>query len=134
MRKENRLEYLEYDPNTGLLTKDGKEVGGLDTYGYRHVSIGGKLYKTHRVCWYLHYGEWPDGDIDHINEIKDDNRIANLRVATRSENMRNQSKIKGYTKAHGKYQAQYCKDYKRVYLGLYDTPEEARQAYLEAIE
>ena len=67
--------------------KYGKEVGYLDkSTGYRYVEINGISYYSHRLIWFMHYGTWPKGQIDHINGIKDDNRIENLREATASEN------------------------------------------------
>lgn len=60
-----------------------------DGNGYMQGFILGKKFRAHRVAWALHYGEWPDNDIDHINGNKSDNRIANLREASRAQNMWN---------------------------------------------
>lgn len=57
--------------------------------GYLRVSIGRKRYKAHRVAWAIYYGEWPEDQIDHINGVRDDNRLSNLRAATNTENARN---------------------------------------------
>lgn len=56
---------------------------------YRHGHIFGKKHKAHIVGWALHYGYWPDGEIDHINGDASDNRIANLRIVSRQENCKN---------------------------------------------
>lgn len=53
------------------------------------TKIGGELYQNHRLAWALHYGRWPEEQIDHINGNPEDNRIANLRVVTNAENQRN---------------------------------------------
>lgn len=88
--------YLRYDPTTGLLhwkISSGKakagSVAGCEAKGYILVGIGGRLLKAHRLAWLLHFGRNPDGDIDHINGVRSDNRIENLREATHSQNMHN---------------------------------------------
>lgn len=91
---------FHYDSETGLITwrrkqgqvdRTGQEAGWIHAKGYRHLHIYGETYKAHRVAWALHYGEWPEGEIDHINHIRDDNRIANLRIVTRTQQMQNLS-------------------------------------------
>lgn len=67
--------------------KAGQEAGS-DTYGYRQIKFRGKLYRSHRLAWALEYGYFPK-EIDHRNQIKNDNRISNLRDATRRQNNRN---------------------------------------------
>ena len=59
--------------------------------GYLCGNVFGVRFQAHRVFWALHYGQWPDGDIDHINGNRQDNRIANLRSVTRMENLKNSS-------------------------------------------
>jgi len=89
---------LSYDPATGILTwkvrlaqcaRVGAEAGGVDEQGYRRLMIFGRKYKSHRVAYAIHYGEWPVGEIDHRNGVKDANWIANLRDVTHAENTRN---------------------------------------------
>lgn len=70
--------------------KSGDVAGWSDGNGYRVVSINNRKLYGHRVIWALFYGEWPKDQLDHINGIKDDNRIENLRVVTNMENGRNQ--------------------------------------------
>lgn len=63
----------------------------LGSEGYARCTINGRLYHAHRIIWALHYGEWPEGCIDHINRDRADNRISNLRVVTVAENNKNRS-------------------------------------------
>src|SRR5215467_10234620 len=56
----------------------GDVAGWLDDRGYRSVNLEGKSYKVHRLVWLLTYGSWPNGEIDHINGIRSDNRVSNL--------------------------------------------------------
>jgi hypothetical protein len=68
----------------------GKEaITCLETHGYMTGRIDRVFFKAHRLIWAMTYGEWPDGEIDHINGNRADNRISNLRVVSRSGNMRN---------------------------------------------
>lgn len=69
----------------------GNIIRNLDKYGYLRVSLYGKTWMAHRLIWFHVHGELPSDEIDHINGIRDDNRISNLRVASRSENMRNKA-------------------------------------------
>jgi len=69
----------------------GKEAfTTVDFYGYRKGSYRKKTFTAHRVLWMMLHGEWPDGEIDHINGVRGDNRIENLRCVTHAENLRNQ--------------------------------------------
>jgi len=88
---------FSYNPDTGEITRlisaggvhVGDIVGCKRPNGYLVVSINGKQRRSHRVAWELYYGESPSGDIDHINGIRNDNRICNLRIASILENNRN---------------------------------------------
>lgn len=89
-------ELLDYDPETGLLTwkvdrgrQDAGSIAGCSYNAYKVVGIDGKVYKQHRIIWLLIYGYFPEHDIDHISKDKHDNRLCNLREATRSCNLRN---------------------------------------------
>ena len=137
-----------YEEETGRLVRKfsrGKGFAGThseakDKNGYLVVGINKKLYRAHRVVWLYVHGEWPKGDIDHINGIKDDNRISNLRDVTRAENLQNQkasrkntSGFKGvwFQKSSNRYVAVIESNRKRYYLGCFETPEEAASAYSE---
>jgi hypothetical protein len=102
--------------------------------GYLRGRVYGKFYLAHRVAWLLTYGTWPDDDIDHINGDRSDNRIANLRVATRSENMKNAkmrvnntSGVVGVSwhKAARKWHAEIKSNGRKFSLGLFRDLEHA---------
>ena len=118
----------------------GSSKGTRD--GYRLVHVKGKIYKEHRIIMMLCFGHIPENaEIDHINHVRDDNRLVNLRFVTRRENMRNQS-LSGkntsgvtgvhFSKARKKYVAQIKVNQKTIFLGNYDTLEEAAAARREA--
>jgi hypothetical protein len=96
---------------------------------------------AHRLAWCIAYGEWPSLEIDHINGDAGDNRLCNLRNvdrATNAQNKRraqctNKSGIQGVeTHAVGRLSASVWVGGKRVYLGRFDTAEEAHAAYVAA--
>lgn len=109
----------------------------ISDWGYRTVRIsvqGKRLYiAAHRLAWYMAYGVEPTGQIDHIDRDTLNNKINNLRDVSQSINQHNR-KAKGYTieKSTGKYYAQIKLHGKQHFLGRYDTPEQATEAYLEA--
>lgn len=138
---------LDYDPLTGIFrwkvdrfaVKPGDIAGSLwKGSGYQRVRFAGREYAAHRLAWLFTYGEWPTDQIDHINRVKTDNRIANLRLATASQNGINRlyrgSLPRGVTfhKRDKRYQAQIKAPGCRRYLGLFDTAEEAHAAYMRA--
>ena len=120
----------------------GKRAGRVSVKGYRHVRVRRKLIYEHRVIWAHHYGEWPSMELDHINRDKIDNRIENLRLASRAENMQNafsaQSNSKtgyrGVTRENsgGLYRARINVGGRILWLSSHKTAEDASKAYLEA--
>ena len=99
-------EWFSYEPETGALTwkkvkemdrknKVGDTVGCLH-HGYRCVELSDIGYKVHRICYYMGTGKEPK-NIDHINGVRDDNRLSNLRCVTNAENMKNQSRYNSNT-------------------------------------
>jgi hypothetical protein len=92
-----------------------------------------KLYYVlaHHFVWFFANGEVIDC-IDHINGIKNDNRIENLRDITHQKNCFNKKIVKGYSKNGKGFQAQISLDYKHINLGTFNTEEEAHQTYLDA--
>ena len=144
-------ECVSYDPETGIFlwkkslsnrSKSGSKFGAnLDSKGYYRSVFRGKQYRTHRLAWFHYYGEMPDGLIDHINGDRLDNRIANLRVADDTLNARNCLKSKNNTSGHvgvvwrkdaKKWVAQITVSYKNVYLGLFDSLDDAVAARKKA--
>lgn len=147
-------ELFDYDPETGMLTWKIKKArmnsgdrAGHDhsARGHRVVEFDGKKYKEHRVIWLWYYGGWPVSDIDHINRVKSDNRIANLRLAERgqADNMqnigvsrRNKSGVLGVCyspqNARNKWRAYIRLAGKTKMLGSFPTLEEAAAARLDA--
>jgi hypothetical protein len=108
----------------------GEPIGSLTEYGYWRS----KNQLVHRLIWLMFKGELPKNDIDHINGVRHDNRIENLREATRMQNLWNRRNVKGYiyNPASKKYQVRIRNNYKHLHIGVYDTAEEAHQAYLKA--
>ena len=139
---------LEYNPETGAFAwkisgkgiRYGVEVGTVDIHGYRIIRINRKGYKAHRLAWLYVYGRFPER-IDHINCIKDDNRIENLREATNGENRvnslaskNNKLGVKGIKKTpSGKFQVNIRIPNGSVKcLGSFDTIEKAKETYNNA--
>lgn len=142
-------EILTYDNMTGVFTrrvmaghiKAGSIAGNPDKDGYLRVCLKGGYYKCHRLAWLYMYGEWPDGEVDHINGIRTDNRVSNLRVVSRKENMKNAACPKTNTsgfigvtwdKSRSKWAAKIMVDQKCLNLGRFDSIDEAISARQEA--
>lgn len=113
----------------------GKVAGGLNSQGYRVVNIAGAHHRAHLIVWTVAHGYWPCLDIDHIDGDRDNNRIQNLREATRSENHRNRGVVRperiglvGVEKCGAKWLARIHFNGQAVYLGLFDTVDEAKSA------
>lgn len=130
-----------YDPETGLIyNRYGKIVSKPDHKGYIQLdtSINKKKYKLkgHHFAWYCFYGNCNTDQIDHINGIRHDNRICNLRNVNQNKNQWNRTKAKGYywDKKANKWRSQIKINSKKIYLGYYITEQEARNAYLAAKE
>lgn len=91
MKKAEFLKHFDYNRDTGEFTRIGRKNGGgsYDAYGYLILKIKGKQYKAHRMAWLCITGSEPDGNIDHINRDRSDNRSLNLRCIPQSENNKN---------------------------------------------
>lgn len=72
-------------------------LAGGDGDGYCHGAVLGMTVKAHRAAFCLHYGRWPDGDVDHANGDRSDNRISNLRETTRAGNATNRARSSANT-------------------------------------
>lgn len=144
-------ELLSYNPITGELTwiaktsgrrKQGGKAGSKMKMGYLEIGIDGTSYLTHRVVWMIVHGHWPSDQIDHINGIRDDNRLSNLREASNIINGQNKRMARSDSKTkllgsswsidNKKYLSQIVSAGKHYHLGYYKSPEEAHQAYLTA--
>ena len=162
------VEYLHecfrYSPETGVLTwKErprehfasvrgyrifttqcaGRPAGSKAKIGYLAIGLDYTLYYVHRIAWVLHHGAEPVNLIDHVNGIKDDNRIINLRDVTRSGNARNAAKCQRNTSGHNgiywdaserKWAAQIGVNKKKHYLGRYADIADAIAARQRANE
>lgn len=135
---------LKYNSDTGIFTWGlpgrkrvvGKEAGTTLPNGYRSILLNGKRYYSHRLAWFYSFEEWPENGIDHINRDKLDNRLDNLRDVTQTLNMRNRTNknnstgVTGvYSTVSGKFKSQLLHNSKYVYLGTFNTIEEASYAY-----
>lgn len=149
-------ELLRYEPETGKLfwrerplkffssesnckswnTKNaGKEALIGNNKGHLGGCIFGKRYKTHRVIWAMFYGEWPIHHVDHINGIRDDNRIENLRDVPHLDNSRNQkmpctntSGCVGVRQVGNKWTSRIMCDQKTIHLGTFEYVDDAISA------
>lgn len=142
---------INYDPMNGVLTakvnfsgrQAGSVIGSQTWQGYYAFSLFGKKCFAHRLAWLLHYGEWPSMSIDHINGIKTDNRIENLRLCSLSQNQfnkptpkNNQTGVKGvhFSKRDKKYVAGVQVNGKFRSAGRYNDLESAKQAVMKLRE
>ena len=144
---DDLAEYISYDPVTGIFinlidrganAKEGSTAGFLHD-GYINIKFLGLTYTGHQLAWFITYGIWPTL-LDHKNRIRTDNRIKNLVEVTFEENAQNRSVPSNnasgfigvcYHKMTGRWQSYITISGKRVYIGLYDTPEEANEARIK---
>jgi hypothetical protein len=150
--RERLQEVLSYDselgvfiwkkPNTNRL-KPGDRAGAVDGKGHIQMRVDGVQYSAHRLAWFWVHGEWPVEEIDHIDRNRSNNRISNLRQATKSQNRantiafsNNRSGFKGVHFCRGHlnkpWRALINHQGKRTHLGRFATPEEAHAAYAAA--
>lgn len=124
---------LKWKVSPSKAVKAGAEAGGQHNRGYRHISLKNKKLLVHRVLWAMATGSFPENDIDHINGIRNDNRLCNLRPVTRTQNMQNQAISRAnrtghtgvyYMEATGKWRASI----RNKHIGLFDTIEGAATA------
>jgi hypothetical protein len=151
LTQQRLKELLCYDPDTGIFTNritrgnraiSGRVAGSDDNNGYRQISLDYKMYFAHRLAWLYIFGHSPKGEIDHINGIKSDNRIVNLREASIAVNRQNLRKARrdsasgllgaSWNKAANKWVAMICFKGKSKFIGRFDTKEDAHIAYVDA--
>jgi hypothetical protein len=140
---------LTYDPETGKFCWrhqrsrcfKGAVAGTLNYHGYTVIKLDGQTYRAHRLAWLYKNGCWPNGELDHINRQRSDNRIVNLRTTSHFENCQNRakpdtahSKYIGVSKGFGGkgWRAYIDKNNCRFTLGVFATETEAAQARAEA--
>ena len=145
-------EYMDYNRDTGVFTwikhrcqtaTTGRQVTCRCPKGYVILGWNGRYYKAHHVAWWWVTGEMPDGELDHINNIRDDNRFCNLRPASSAQNNHNRLKpnnntsgVKGvnWHKHQKRWVARIAVNGKRVHVGYFDDIAEAEIAVRGARE
>ena len=139
---------MHYDYQTGAFTwrvhagnrLSNSVAGSIGKRGYSDISVDGKNYRAHRLAWLYMHGNFPIGVIDHINGIKSDNRLINLRDVTNAKNLlswrkvssNNTSGFLGVSKNHDGWRAEINVNVQKINLGTYATKEEASIAYVAA--
>lgn len=144
LTQERLKEVLDYDPITGLFTwkmaisttiKIGDQAGSLSG-GYIRINVGGISYGGHNLAWLYMYGQLTM--VDHKDSVGWHNWINNLRKTNYQLNAANRrsflsnSGIKGVHERNGRYEVGIKVNQKRIYLGIYDSLEEAADAYMKA--
>lgn len=150
LTQDELKENLSYNQETGIFTwiksyrnqHIGKRVGSHDPDGYLQIKLKRKLHRAHRLAWLYVYGKHPDGPLDHMDGIRDNNAIGNLREVTYAGNSQNQrhahkdskSGLIGVHKVSNRnlFRAAIQIQGKRKVLGFFKTAEEGFTAYLEA--
>lgn len=149
--------YLSYDPETGIITyalpvhkydgrvlEAGTEAGCINKEGYRQISLNGRQYLSHRLAWFLHYGEWPKQYLDHVDGIRTNNSISNLKDVSHQENMNNKDASRkalnkrypgvSYDAKEKLFKAVAEYGDKKEVVGLFDDPKLAYMARVDRIE
>lgn len=143
------IKRVDYNKETGVFTrlvaisnrsKVGDILSGKHVAGYTVVNVFSEKFLAHRLAWFYEYGEWPDGEVDHINHIRSDNRLCNLRVVAHKDNGRNQTlrstNCSGTMGVHfipttGRWHARITTDSGIVNLGYFKDKESAVKARKE---
>ncbi|MFB6349684.1 HNH endonuclease signature motif containing protein [Moraxella marmotae] len=146
LTQQRLQQYLRYDEQSGEFTwikRPSKNIhlhtraGTLDkSSGYRSITLFGKRYLEHRLVWLYVHGEMPKHQIDHINQIRDDNRLSNLRHITKAENQRNKTRRTSrldeigiwWCKRRKRYIAEISLNGKKVYQKSFTDIDEAIKA------
>lgn len=141
---ERVRELFLYNPDSGVLTRKlsyGRALAGQQFFGSNGISVEGVHMRPGILAWAIHNGVWPPEGfwVDHINGIKADNRIANLRLATPTQNQQNKAGYGQYSKGvtwrnrqTKPWQAKIRVNGERLHLGSFATEDEAAEAYRQA--
>jgi len=147
LTSERLRELLSYNAETGVFTwkktfcaraRAGQVAGNKHSLGYIRVRIDGIDQYCHRLAWLYVYGSFPDGILDHKDQNKANNQIANLRLASLSENQQNRYKQKNncsgfrgvyWNKSRKKWDAQIQVNGVKKHIGRFETPDAAYAAY-----
>lgn len=146
LSQQKLKQLLRYSPSTGEFfwlefgygRPTDKEAGYIDkSTGYRVIGVLGRKYLAHRLAFFYVYGRFPQEQIDHINHLRADNRIKNLREVTRQKNQKNRALNKNnksgvcgvcWFKSSKKWHAQIQVDRKVINLGLFESYDDACSA------
>lgn len=147
---ETLNDLLRYNPDTGEIfwrvprhgARVGRQAGSIEKYhGYRRIRVNYQSIHAHIIAFVLMTGEWPKLEIDHINGDRSDNRWANLREATKSQNRYNQrmhrdncAGLKGVYARRGGYRACIKFNGRHIHLGDFPDKYQAHAAYVAAAE
>ena len=137
---------VAYFPCTGIFIwnggpRQGRPAGSITSGGYVQIRVGGRVCGAHRLAWLLVNGVWPTNVIDHLNGVRHDNKISNLRDVSRGVNVQNvrharvdnaSTGMLGVERRGHRFRARIQVDGRMVAIGVYDTPDEAHQCYLAA--
>lgn len=143
--QERLRELLDYDEETGVfrwrvpghgnrLAKAGEIAGTLRPDGYISIYVDSCSFQAHVLAWRWVFGAWPTNDIDHKNQLKNDNRLDNLRLVTRSENKHNQGLLRNNSSGHKgvywraqsqKWRAEIYVNGKHLFLGEFADKADA---------
>ena len=123
---------ISYNPVDGIVTftRTGKQNDKALQRGYRRITIMGRLYLEHRIVWLYFYGEFPNGQVDHINSVRNDNRIENLRDVNNQENHKNKTLLSnnksgitgvGWCGDRMKFRVNITVNLKYIHLGYFSS-------------
>ena len=149
LTQERLKKLLNYDPETGVFKWNASRgralkssvAGNQENTGYLSIRIDEVRYRAHRLAWFYIHAKFPKREIDHIDGVKNNNRLSNLREATKSENQRNKklpchntSGLKGvcWSKMANKWRAFIKVEGKGKHLGYFVTKEEAEMVSHDA--
>ena len=139
---------LKYDPITGHFTwcskhhskrvVVGSRAGSVHkASGYREIALFGRTYKEHILAWFVYYRCWPEGEVDHVDHIRDHNGIANLEQKSHAANARNKARLRNtvsgmqgiwFNKKRDRWVAEITMDGKKVYQKSFRYQSEALEA------